>query len=238
MTVRGPFWLGESPLFPSPELADENGLLALGGSLNASRLLNAYMNGVFPWPLDDGWSPMLWFSPDPRFVLFPQELHVSRSLKRILRAGAFEVRFDTAFDQVLEGCATVPRCHESGTWITAEMIEAYSQLHRLGHAHCFESWMGGELVGGVYGVSIGRVFFAESMFYRVPNASKLALVEMVRCLGERGYSMVDCQQQTENLRRFGARSIPRDEFLERLSESVDVSGNLPHPGPLHLPAES
>ena len=232
MTLQGPFWLGDSPVFPSPELADETGLLALGGSLNESRLLTAYSRGIFPWPLDDGWSPMLWFSPDPRFVLFPDELHVSRSLRRTLNQDPFEIRFDTAFEDVLCGCAQTPRRHESGTWITEELVEAYEALHREGHAHSFESYRDGDLVGGVFGVALGRAFFAESMFYRESEASKVALVRMTRCLGERGYRFIDCQQRTDNLTRFGARSISRRRFLDLLSEAVGLQGNLPPTGVL------
>ncbi len=230
MSTGGPFWLGESPRFPSPELADENGLLALGGTLDTQRLLSAYSSGVFPWPLDDDWSPMLWFSPDQRFVLFPGDLHVSRSLRGSLRNGGFEVRFDTDFEGVVQGCATAPRGLDTGTWITPEMIDAYTALHHEGHAHSFESWKEGELQGGVYGVALGRAFFAESMFYREPNASKVALVRMVESLGSLGFSLIDCQQRTENLKRFGACGVPRRRFLALLEKAVGQPTRLPLPG--------
>ena len=224
--------MSEEPVFPPVELADQDGLLAVGGDLSSERLLRAYFEGIFPWPLGAGDAPLLWFSPDPRFLLYPGELHVSRSLRRSLRTGAFEVRVDTAFEEVIQGCAAAPREGQAGTWIDDDMIEAYTRLHRLGHAHSFESWDGTELAGGIYGIACGRAFFAESMFYRAPEASKIALVALVRCLGSRGYRFIDCQQESENLARFGARSVPRIDFIEQLKEVRTLAPNLPAAGVL------
>ena len=232
---RGPFWLGGEPVFPPPYLADENGLLALGGSLSPKRLMAAYSAGVFPWPLGDDQTPMLWFSPDPRFVLYPDELHVSRSLRRTLASGRFESRVDTAFREVIEGCARAPGRGRDGTWLSDEMIDAYVRLHELGFAHSFESWDDGGLAGGVYGVGIGRAFFAESMYFARPAASKVALVALVRSLGARGYRFIDCQQETENLARFGARMVPRPRFLAELSRALELPEDMPLPGSLLVP---
>ncbi len=228
--MRGPFWLSEEPVFPPVELAAPDGLLALGGDLSPERLLRAYSEGIFPWPLGAAGTPLLWFSPDPRFLLYPEELHVSRSLRRSLRTAPFQVRVDTAFEEVIRGCAAVPREGQGDTWIDDDMIAAYTRLHRLGHAHSFESWDGTELAGGIYGVACGRAFFAESMFYRAPEASKIALVALVRCLGSRGYCFIDCQQETENLARFGARRVPRSDFILQLKEVRGLAPNLPAPG--------
>jgi leucyl/phenylalanyl-tRNA--protein transferase len=230
VNVRGPFWLGSESGFPPPELADENGLLAVGGGLSSRRLLDAYRSGIFPWPLGSSSMPMLWFSPDPRFLLFPEELHVSRSLRAALRSDRFQLRVDWAFEAVIRGCAAAPRPEQEGTWISPEMIAAYVELHRLGHAHSFESWEGEVLVGGVYGIAMGRAFFAESMFYDEPNASKVALIGMVRTLGGRGYRFIDCQQETAHLARFGARAVAREEFLERLTRALQEEGDFPPRG--------
>jgi len=212
------FRLPREPVFPDPALADPDGLLAVGGDLAPERLLAAYRAGIFPWY--EAGSPILWWSPDPRMVLLPGELHVARSLRRALRAGRLEVRADTAFARVVRRCAEVARPGQRGTWITAEMIEAYARLHRLGIAHSVEAWAGRELAGGLYGVSIGGAFFGESMFADRPDASKVAFVTLVEWLRARGFDLVDAQVETAHLRRFGAREIPRREFLARLARSL------------------
>lgn len=196
-------------------LSEPNGLLAAGGSLEPDWILAAYRRGIFPW-YEQG-QPILWWSPDPRAVLRPGELHVSRSLHRRLRGGEFRITADRAFDAVLAGCAE-PRNYTNSTWITDDMARAYSRLHRLGHAHSFEAWTGDALVGGVYGIAIGRVFFGESMFARRTDASKVAFVHAVRFLAAHGCELIDCQVATDHLRRFGATTIPRNEFIDLLSE--------------------
>jgi leucyl/phenylalanyl-tRNA--protein transferase len=207
--------LGPEPIFPPPEEAEPDGLLAVGGDLSVPRLLEAYCSGIFPW-YDE--PPILWWSPDPRLVLFPRELRVSRSLRATIRKGTFEVRFDTAFRRVIHACASTPRKDDPGTWITREVEAGYSALHDLGFAHSAESWAGGELVGGLYGVCLGRCFFGESMFSRRPDASKVALVGLVDELTRRGVELIDCQVTTEHLLSLGAREIPRSEFLRRLDD--------------------
>ncbi len=223
-------WLDSGDPFPDVEraLAEPNGLLAAGADLSLPRLLEAYRNGIFPWFADD--QPILWWSPDPRMVLFPAELKVSRSLARTLRSTRFELRADTAFDEVIEGCRQ-PRRAESGTWITDEMAEAYGALHSAGFAHSVETWLDGELVGGLYGVALGRAFFGESMFARVSDASKVALVWLTRQLQQWGFGVVDCQMNTAHLASFGAREIPRAEFTRRLRELVHYA---PVPVPWRL----
>jgi leucyl/phenylalanyl-tRNA---protein transferase len=212
------FRLAREPVFPEPRHAEPDGLLAVGGDLSPQRLLTAYADGIFPW-YSDG-SPILWWSPDPRLVLDPAELHVPRSLERTLRRGRYGVRADTAFGQVIRRCAESPRPGQNGTWITGEMIDAYEELHRLGYAHSFEAWEGGALAGGLYGVSLGGAFFGESMFADRPDASKAAFVRAVRWLDREGVRLVDCQVATEHLARFGAREIPRDVFLTRLEAAL------------------
>lgn len=206
-------WLEDDDPLPPVTLAlrRPNGLLAAGGGLSAPRLIAAYAHGCFPW-FSEG-EPVLWWSPDPRMVLFPRELHVPRSLARRLRRGDFTVTADAAFADVVAGCAE-PRDQQGGTWITAEMREAYERLHAAGYAHSVEAWQDGLLVGGVYGVAIGRAFFGESMFTRVPDASKVAFVRLVGALTAWGFGVIDCQMKTEHLARFGAREIPRAEFVE------------------------
>ena len=213
-------WLDNKAPFPPVEraLARPNGLLAAGADLSAARLLDAYRRGIFPW-YSDG-EPILWWSPDPRMVLFTDELKVSRSLAKSVRNKGFEVRFDTAFGAVLQACAD-PRNGQSGTWITGEMRAAYLGLHRLGHAHSAETWRDGMLLGGLYGVSIGRMFFGESMFARATDASKVALVVLVRELRGRGGSMIDCQMDTRHLASLGARPIRRAEFLRKVEALVN-----------------
>jgi leucyl/phenylalanyl-tRNA--protein transferase len=208
------------PVFPEPRHAEPDGLLAVGGDLSPERLLAAYRSGIFPW-FSDG-SPILWWSPDPRLVLDAAELHVPRSLERTLRRARYDVRADTAFAEVIRRCAAKDRPGQDGTWITAEMIAAYEELHRLGYAHSFEAWEGDALAGGLYGVSLGAAFFGESMFADRPDASKVAFVRGVRWLAACGVDLVDCQVRTEHLVRFGARDVPRREFLRRLARALET----------------
>jgi leucyl/phenylalanyl-tRNA--protein transferase len=215
-TLRGmaPFWLDpENPdlAFPDVELAlkEPDGLLAIGGDLSCARLLIAYANGIFPW-YGPG-QPILWWSPDPRLVLQPESLHISRSLNKTLRKHLFRVTLDEAFETVIEHCAG-PRDNASGTWITPEMIAAYLDLHRQGYAHSVECWQEQRLVGGLYGVSIGRVFFGESMFAHASDASKVALVTLAAQLGRWGFPLIDCQVHTRHLESLGAIPLPRKEF--------------------------
>ena len=214
--------LGRNEPFPPPEsaLRDPNGLLCAGADLSVERLLAAYRSGIFPWYSGD--EPILWWSPDPRMVLFCDELKVSRSLAKNLRNKGFEIRIDSAFSRVIRACAE-PRRSESGTWIGREMQAAYVALHRAGHAHSFETWQEGRLVGGLYGVAIGRAFFGESMFSRATDASKVALVGLVATLRARGFPMIDCQQRTPLLASLGAREIPRRGFLHRLAALVNYA---------------
>lgn len=204
-------------VFPAIEQASPEGLLAIGGDLNPARLLAAYAHGIFPW-YNPG-QPILWWSPDPRMVLFPAELRVSRSLDKRVRNGGFEVTLDRAFADVIAGCAA-PRGADAGTWITDEMQRAYCALHALGYAHSTECWLDGQLVGGLYGIALGRAFFGESMFSRVPDASKVALVHLVRHLTTREYRFVDCQVRSAHLASLGARDIARSEFTRRLDEAL------------------
>ena len=207
--------------FPPVEQATPEGLLAVGGDLRQERLLEAYRHGIFPWYNED--QPILWWSPDPRAVLFPDKLHVSRSLKRSLRSNVFTVTLDTSFRTVMEQCAGPrPQYPEGGTWITGEMLDAYTRLHDLGYAHSVETWQDGRLVGGLYGVAIGGAFFAESMFTRVDDASKVALVRLVRQLHAWAFRMIDCQQSSPHVARFGAEEIPRSEFTNLLNQALTL----------------
>lgn len=209
--------------FPGVEHATPEGLLAIGGDLQTERLLEAYRHGIFPW-YNEG-QPILWWSPDPRTVLFPERLHVSRSLKRSLRPGRFLVTFDRSFDRVVRHCAGPrPQHPEGGTWITPAMIEAYVALHEEGYAHSVETWQGDQLVGGLYGVAIGSAFFAESMFTKVDDASKVALVSLVRQLRAWSFRIIDCQQSSPHVLRLGAEEIPRREYIEHLSKAVTQPG--------------
>ncbi|RTZ97437.1 MAG: leucyl/phenylalanyl-tRNA--protein transferase [Deltaproteobacteria bacterium] len=210
--------LSSELIFPPPDLAMKEGLLAVGGDLSVSRLLLAYANGIFPW-YSSG-EPILWWSPDPRLVLYPGELTLSRRLNRTLRQGRFQVTCDRAFEQVIRKCASVPRSDQDGTWITEEMIFAYTELHRAGFAHSIETWQNSRLVGGIYGVSLGRCFFGESMFHRVSDASTVALVSLVRQVAEWHFDLIDCQVTTNHLLRMGAREISRDRFLRQLNRSL------------------
>lgn len=204
--------------FPPASLAPGHGLLAVGGDLSVERLLLAYRMGIFPWYSEN--EPILWWSPDPRLLLYPEELHVSRSLRKTLRQGVFRTTMDRAFDEVIRACARTPRRSQPGTWITPEMIEAYGALHRAGYAHSLEAWTGDRLAGGIYGVSLGRCFFGESMFSRVSNASKVALVTLVEHLRRQGFAFLDCQVRTGHLVRMGAREVPRSLFLSQLERAA------------------
>jgi len=213
-------WLDADDPFPpvNRALREPNGLLAAGADLSPERLTQAYRMGIFPW-YGEG-QPLLWWAPNPRMVLFPDEFRLSRSLRKRLRRRDYTIRTDQAFDAVVRSCAA-PRSGQSGTWITEEMIEAYGALHRRGLAHCVETWIDGELAGGLYGVALGRVFFGESMFARATDASKIALAHLVRQLARWGYGMIDCQMRTAHLASFGAREIPRADFMRRLAELVN-----------------
>jgi leucyl/phenylalanyl-tRNA---protein transferase len=218
--------LSEELSFPHPTLAAEGGLLAVGGDLSPERLILAYRNGIFPW-YSEG-RPLLWWCPAPRLVLFPNELRIWRSLGKVLRRKPYRVTLDTSFRAVIRACAEVPRPEQDGTWITHELEDAFVRLHELGFAHSVEAWEGDRLVGGLYGLAIGRTFFGESMFAKRPDASKVAFVHLVRQLQAWDFDLVDCQVVTEHLLRFGAREIELDEFLERLGRSVERRGV---PGP-------
>ena len=213
----------ESSFFPPVDTAlrDPNGLLAMGGDLSPERLLDAYRHGIFPW--FNAGEPILWWSPDPRMVLFPDEIRVTRSLAKRIRNGGFELRVDTRFVEVMQACAE-PREGEAGTWISPAMLAAYTRLHQAGYAHSIETWQDGRLAGGLYGVAIGRAFYGESMFSRVPDASKVALVALARQLRRWHFGLIDCQMETSHLASMGARPIARSEFCARLAELV----NLPH----------
>lgn len=229
-------WLGPRTPFPPlvRALEDPSGLLAAGGDLSPWRLVEAYRQGIFPW-FSDG-QPILWWSTDPRMVLFPGELRVSRSLRRRVASGIFEVRVDADFRGVIEACAHTSRRGQAGTWITREMIEAYVEMHRRGYGHSVECWRDGRLVGGLYGLAIGRVFFGESMFSHETDASKVALVALVAQLQRVGVELVDCQQETGHLASLGARPISRARFAGLLAElinSTDPPGGW-YPG---VPAE-
>lgn len=209
---RDPAW------FPLTHYADPDGLLAYGGDLSMARLLAAYRRGIFPWSSDD--EPLLWWSPDPRCVLLPDELRVSHSMRSLLRKNVFDFRHNTACAAVIEGCRTTARLGQDGTWITSEMKAAYLQLHALGVVHSAEAWQDGRLVGGLYGVWLGRVFFGESMFAHAPNASKFAFIRWVEHLRSAGVELIDCQQETAHLLSLGARLIARADFEARLAALI------------------
>lgn len=222
--------LFDEPIFPDPEHADPDGLLAVGGDLTSERLISAYSTGVFPWYAEN--SPILWWSTDPRLVLFPEELHIPRSLRRVLNKNEFTITFDTAFDKVIQACANKCRPEQDGTWLVEEMIEAYTQLHKLGLCHSVEAWKDGELAGGLYGISLGRAFFGESMFFSEPDASKVAFVRLVQTLARWDFMLVDCQQTTSHLQRFGAREVSRRNFLDHLGRALQfppVRGSWEYP---------
>lgn len=213
-------WLDTDTPFPpvSTALQEPNGLLAAGGDLSVARLINAYRQGIFPWY--SAGQPVLWWSPDPRMVLAPAEFRISRSLRKRLRRADYEVRVDTCFSEVMRACAQ-PRDGQQSTWITPEMTAAYHALHRCGIAHCVEAWIEDRLVGGLYGVALGRMFYGESMFSRMSDASKIALAHLVRQLERWGYGLIDCQMHTGHLATLGARSMPRTAFTAKLEELVN-----------------
>jgi leucyl/phenylalanyl-tRNA--protein transferase len=223
------YQLISEPVFPPPQMADDNGLLAVGGDLSPQRLLLAYSMGIFPW-FNEG-DPILWWSPDPRFILELDQLHVSRSLAKVLRRGPFTVTFDRSFAGVIDACAELRVQNGEGTWITPQLRDSYVQLHNMGFAHSVEVWRADDLVGGLYGVSLGRCFFGESMFHRASNASKVALAELVRRLRHLDFELLDCQMPNDHLRSLGAQGIPREEFLQRLRRGGVMPSTHPDPGP-------
>lgn len=210
--------LTDTLIFPDPNLAEDEGLIAVGGDLSSKRLLLAYASGIFPWYSEGG--PILWWSPDPRIVLFPDKFRISKSLKQTLRNNQFTVKFDSAFEQVIELCSSVGRNGQDGTWITNEMKGAYLELHHLGFAHSVETYMDGELAGGLYGVSLGRAFFGESMFYFQRDASKIALYFLVKKLIDWEFHFIDAQVETAHLINLGGESVPRKEFLYLLKKAL------------------
>ncbi len=218
-------WLADNDPFPPLEsaLKEPNGLLAASDNLSQKRLLAAYRLGIFPW-FNEG-EPVLWWSPDPRMVLFPEELKISRSLAKRLKKADYEVRFDTAFREVMQGCANTQRHGQDGTWIAESIISGYCKLHESGYAHSAETWIDGKLAGGLYGVAIGKMFYGESMFHHVTGASKIAFVHLVQRLQQQGFGLIDCQMKTAHLASFGAKEIPRAEFSQRLAKLVNL-GNL------------
>jgi leucyl/phenylalanyl-tRNA--protein transferase len=214
------YLLDESLTFPPADLADDSGVLAVGGDLSPERLLLAYSLGIFPWYSHE--LPILWHSPDPRTVLEPARIHVPKSLKKQMSREPYRVTLDTAFADVIRACAESPRPGQNGTWITEDMQAAYIELHRRGFAHSIEAWAGGELAGGLYGVSLGAAFFGESMFARRSDASKIAFVTLVRQLSAWRFHMIDCQMETDHLRRFGAENWPRKRYLAELKHCLSV----------------
>lgn len=223
--MTAPYWLNihDPEDFPDVRLAltEPDGLLAVGGDLSEQRLLAAYRNGIFPWYNED--QPILWWSPDPRAVLFPDKLKISKSLRKKIRQGLFSVKFDTAFEQVMLECAA-PRPGQNGTWISDEMRQAYKRLHNLGYAHSIECWQGDRLVGGLYGIALGQIFFGESMFSRVADASKVAFVYLVRHLQARDFALIDCQVSSAHLESLGACNIERSDFSRYLNEYCSKTG--------------
>ena len=210
--------LPEELLFPPPQLASKEGLLAVGGDLSVERLLLAYRLGIFPW-YSQG-EPILWWSPDPRLVLYPDEFRISRSLNKVIKKHAFKVTMDCAFEKVIDECARVRLENQEGTWIVAEMVQAYCRLHEAGFAHSVETWLNGRLAGGLYGVSLGKCFFGESMFTRITNASKVALAALVNHVRSLDFDLIDCQIATAHLKRFGARDISRARYLDELDQAL------------------
>ena len=212
------YLLPDEPLFPDPEMAQQDGLIAVGGDLSTTRLVTAYSLGIFPW-YDKG-LPILWWCPDPRLILEPSNLHVTRRLARTVRQGVFEISLDRDFDSVITKCAQIPRTLGPGTWITDEMIGAYIGLHKLGIAHSVESYLNGELVGGLYGIAIGKAFFGESMFHHERDASKVAFASLVGRLVEKQYHLIDAQQKTRHMKSLGASLMSREKFIELLQKAI------------------
>jgi leucyl/phenylalanyl-tRNA--protein transferase len=213
------FKLNNELSFPDPSNAEKEGVLAVGGDLSVERLIVAYASGIFPWPSKD--APLLWWSPDPRMVMFPDDLKVSHSLRQLVRSGRYSYTVDTDFETVVRECACIPRKGQVDTWITTEMIEAYIRLHHAGYAHSVETHHEGELIGGLYGVSLGRVFFGESMFYKKRDASKFAFYQLVKLLRHWEFELIDAQQETAHLKSLGAINMPRDEFIQLLKRALD-----------------
>ncbi len=214
MTV---FYLGKEPVFPPPECSEPDGILAVGGDLSPERLIEAYTHGIFPWYSSE--TPILWWSPDPRFVIYPAEVKVSKSMRQVLKRKVFDIKFDTSFRDVITACSGKRR-HEKGTWITPEMIEAYVALHKMGFAHSIEAWRDGKLAGGLYGVSLGGMFFGESMFTRESNASKAAFIVLAGNLLRLGFDLIDSQVYTDHMDSLGAVDMDREEFLKIVKRSV------------------
>lgn len=221
------FWLTDELSFPPPELANEDGILAVGGDLSTDRLLLAYSMGLFPWFNPD--DPILWWSPDPRFVLFPKKLKIAKSMRPYFNQKKFDITFDTQFEKVMMACQQQYRKGQlGGTWITDEMIQSYTKLNEMGFAHSVEVWQEGELVGGLYGISLGKIFFGESMFSKVSNASKFGFISLVKKLEEQGFWLIDCQQRTAHLESLGGEYIARSEFLEYMRKNKSektIQGN-------------
>ncbi|HSB93861.1 MAG TPA: leucyl/phenylalanyl-tRNA--protein transferase [Flavitalea sp.] len=212
------FALDDSIEFPPVHFSEPDGLLAMGGDLRPERLINAYRNGIFPWYEND---PILWWCPDPRFVLFPSEVYTSKSMQSEFRKGRFRFSTDQAFPDVIRNCKVTRRAGQDSTWITPEVEHAYTNLHRLGYAHSAEAWLNDKLVGGLYGIRLGKVFFGESMFSHESNASKFAFISYVRQLSKEGVKLIDCQVYTSHLESLGARMIPRSAFIDTLKTLVD-----------------
>ena len=213
------FWLSDHDLaFPHPTLAEPGGLLAVGGDLSPDRLVSAYRNGIVPWFEEDG--QFFWYSPDPRWVLFPSEIRVQKSMRSVFNLHKFRYTVDTAFEQVIRACSETPRGGQDGSWITKPVVEGYTRLHEQGVAHSVEVWQGDILAGGLYGISLGKIFYGESMFSRVPNASKAGFITLAQALERAGFWLIDCQQQTAHLESLGARGISRQLFLEYLEKNV------------------
>ncbi len=230
-------WMNRRSSFPDPETADAEGVVAVGGDCDPERLLLAYRSGIFPWPISAR-LPLLWFSPDPRWVVEPQRAHIPKSLRKQVRRGVFTVRSDTHFAEVIDGCARTPRPGQASTWIVPALREGFLGLHRMGLAHSIEAWEGDALVGGLYGLSLGSAFFGESMFAQRPDASKVAFAVLLGHLNAWGFSFVDCQTRTEHLERFGAKAWTRLQFLEALRVAT-TSPTRPGPWSLDLdPAEA
>ena len=215
MTV---YRLSNDLVFPNPSLSDDDGLLAIEGDLSVQRLLLAYSNGIFPWYSDD--DPILWWSPDPRFIIYPKDIKTSHSMKKLIKKNTYKVTFDTCFRDVISNCSSVRE--KTGTWITPEMIEAYCNLYELGFAHSVETWLDDKLVGGLYGVSLGKCFFGESMFSTMDNASKTAFIALGKVLESKGFILIDCQVHTNHLESLGAINMPRKEFLEIVKKGISI----------------
>lgn len=218
------FLLENDIYFPPASMAQQDGLLAIGGDLSPERLIEAYKNGIFPWYSED--YPIMWWSPNPRMVLFPKEFRRTKNLRRLVNKGVYEVKFDTNFTNVMIQCSQADRGNQDGTWITQEMIEAYSKLHELGVAHSVETYYDGQLIGGLYGLALGKVFFGESMFYKKSNASKVAFWHLVEKLLEWDYDIIDAQQQTDHFKSLGGNAIDREKFLTLLKVSVEKPHEL------------